>query len=132
MVLGRAVVKAPTLVINSRQRAPLVELRGCGGAHGEPWGHGEASGRQTQRDIAGREELVRLQLVDGGPLGGIGVQHPLDERGRGRVDVLRRRQEIRGYEEERRASSCKNSNVFTSDLKERFCDTAVQLTQGIV
>lgn len=91
MILRRAVVEAPTHVINSRQRAPLVELRGCGGAHGEPWGHGEASGGQTQRDVAGGEELVRLQLIDGGPLGGIGVQHPLDESGRGRVDVLRRR-----------------------------------------
>lgn len=91
MILWQVVVKTITLVINSSQGEPLVELHGCGGAHGEPRGHGEAGGRQTRGDVAGREELVRLQLSDGRPLGGISVQHPLDESRRGRVDVLQRR-----------------------------------------
>lgn len=79
-----------TFVVDSGQRASLVELHSCGRGNGEPRGHSEASGGETQGDVAGCEELVRLQLRDGRPLGGVGMQHPLDERGRGRVDVLQR------------------------------------------
>ena len=68
-----------TLVVNGRQGASLAELRRCGGGDGEPWGDGEARGGQTCGDVAGREELVGYHLGDGRPLGGIGVQHPLDE-----------------------------------------------------
>lgn len=94
MLLWEVALRTITFVINSSQRASLVELHRCGGGHGEPRGHSEASSGQTWGDVAGCKEVVRLQLSDGGPLGGIGVQHPLDKRGRGRVDVLQRRLEI--------------------------------------
>lgn len=79
-----------TLVVDSSQWPSLAELHSCGGGNGEPRGHSEASSGQAYGDVAGREELVRLQLSDGGPLGGISMQHPLDERGCGWVDVLQR------------------------------------------
>lgn len=79
----------PGFVVDGRQGPPLVELGGRGGGDGEARGHGEAGGGQVQRDVAGGEVLVGLQLGDGGPLGGLGVQHPLDESRRQRVDVLR-------------------------------------------
>lgn len=79
-----------TLVVNSGQWASLVELHSCRGGNGEPRGNCEASSRQAYGDVAGCEELVRLQLSDGRSLGGISMQHPLDERGRGWVDVLQR------------------------------------------
>ncbi len=77
-----------TFVVNSGQWASLGELHSCGGRNGEPRGHSEAGGGQTQGDVAGREELICLQVGDGGPLAGISMQHPLDERGCRRVDVL--------------------------------------------
>lgn len=77
-----------TFVIYSRQRASLAELGGCGRGNREPRGHRETSRGQAQGDVAGREELVRLQLSNGGSLGGIGMQHPFDEGGRCWVDVL--------------------------------------------
>lgn len=117
-----------TLVVNSRQRASLVELHGCGGAHGEPWGHGEASRGQAQGDIASSKELVGLQLGDGRPLGGIGVQHPFDKRGCSRVDVLQREVGRSSYNKERfRSDEC---TVYIN--KERLFSVLVELTQGMV
>lgn len=77
-----------TFVIYSRQRAPLAELGTCGRGNREPRGHRETSRGQAQGDVAGCDELIRLQLSNGGPLGGIGMQHPFDEGGRCWVDVL--------------------------------------------
>lgn len=77
-----------TFVVDSSERAPLVELQCRGGAHGEAGGYGQTRGGQARGDVAAGEELVRLQLGDGGPLGRVGVQHSLDEGGRRRVDVL--------------------------------------------
>lgn len=78
-----------TFIVDGSQGASLVELHGRRGPHGEAGRDGQARGGQARGDVAGGEELVRLQLGDGGPLGRVGVQHSLDERGRRRVDVLR-------------------------------------------
>lgn len=80
-----------TFVVDSSEWAPLVELHCRGGAHGEAGGYGQTRGGQACGDVAAGEELVRLQLGDGGPLGRVSVQHSLDEGGRRWVDVLRRR-----------------------------------------
>lgn len=79
---------AATFIVDGSEWASLVELHGCRGAHGEARGDGQTRGGQPCGHVAGREELVGLQLGDGGPLGRVGVQHPLNERGRYRVDVL--------------------------------------------
>lgn len=87
-----------TFVVDSSERAPLVELQCRGGAHGEAGGYGQTRGGQARGDVAAGEELVRLQLGDGGPLGRVGVQHSLDEGGRRWVDVLRRRRGGGGWQ----------------------------------
>lgn len=78
-----------TFVVDGSEWASLVELQGRGGAHGEARRDGQTRGGQARGDVAAGEELVGLQLGDGGPLGRVGVQHPLNERGGSRVDVLR-------------------------------------------
>lgn len=79
---------AITFIVDGSEWAPLVELHGRRGAHGEAGGYGKTRGGQACGDVAGSEELVCLQLGDGGSLGRVSVQHSLDEGGRCRVDVL--------------------------------------------
>lgn len=80
--------KIITLVVYSSQGASLAELCSCGRSNGEPWRHGETCSGQACRDVASSEELVRLQVSDGRPLGRIRVEHPLDECRRSWVDML--------------------------------------------
>ena len=76
-----------TLVVESCERSSLAGLQ-RGGSDGEARGHGEAGGGETQGDVPLGEELIGQQLGDGGPLGRVGMQHPLDQRRRHRVDLL--------------------------------------------
>ena len=77
----------PTFAVDGGERPARAGLQG-GRGDGEAWGHGEAGGGQPQGHIAPREELVRLELCHCWPLGGLCVQHALDQGGRHRVDVL--------------------------------------------
>lgn len=81
-----------TLVVDGGERASLVQFRRSRGAHGEPGRHREASSGQAQWDVARCEELIRLQVRNGGSLSRVGMQHPLDKGSRGWVDVLQRKE----------------------------------------
>lgn len=62
------------------------------GRDGEPGRDSEAGDRESGGDVAGSEELVVQQLVDGGAGRGVRLKHLLDEGGGHGVDVLEQRE----------------------------------------
>lgn len=76
--------------VEDGERLPAAGVQAAGG-EGKPGRDGEAGDGQPGGDVAGSEELLVQQLVNGGAGGGVCLEHLLDEGGGHGVDVLGQR-----------------------------------------
>lgn len=76
--------------VEDGERLPAAGVQAAG-SEGEPGWDGEAGDGQAGGDVAGSEELLVQQLVNGGAGSGVRLEHLLDEGGGHGVDVLGQR-----------------------------------------